>query len=62
MIQIGTRVGYIGPTIEKPWLPRGTEGVVTDVFPATPFPFICNFPVPEGDNWPMRRKDLEVIS
>ena len=60
-IRVGTKVGYIGPTIESPWLPRGTEGVVIALDPLGPFPFICNFNVSEGEDWPMTRSDLEVI-
>lgn len=60
-MKIGDRVGYVGPTIERPWLPRGTEGVITDLMPGTPYPVICDFPVRDGEDWPMRTRDLEHI-
>ena len=59
-LSIGTRVGYVGPTIEEPWLPRGTEGVVTDNI-GGPFEYVCDFNIAQGDDWPMTRQDLEVI-
>lgn len=60
-MKVGDRVGYVGPTIERPWLPRGSEGVVTDICPGDPFPVICDFSVPNGEDWPMRLQDLEQI-
>lgn len=60
-ITVGTKVGYVGLTIDLPWLPRGTEGVVTDIYPGLPFPFICRFNVDDGEDWPMAEQDLEVI-
>lgn len=60
-IQIGSKVVYTGPTIEQPWLPRGAEGVVIYIDHGMPFPFICNFNVPDGEDWPMSSHDLEVI-
>lgn len=61
-MRVGDKVGYIGPTIMKPWLPRGTEGIITDIFHGDPFPYICDFNIKEGEDWPMIQKHLEKIA
>lgn len=61
-MRVGQRVIYIGETLMKPWLPRGTEGVVIDVMPGLPYPITCDFEVPDGDGWPMEEGDLEAAS
>ena len=60
-MRIGTRVAYIGPTIMLRLLPRGTQGIVTDVLENHMFPIICDFCVQDGDHWPMHESELAVI-
>ena len=61
-VKIGDKVGYVGPTLMNPWLPKGTEGIITDVYhPSDPFPYICDFNINDGEDWPMTKEHLEKI-
>lgn len=57
MLSVGKKIRYIGTSLNR--LPHGTIGVVRDIM-GGPFPYICDFEVDDGEDWPMTAREIEA--